>query len=67
MSYRVKLVPSPAVVEPDGNPIAEARVLEISFPGETIATRLGKVNAISGVGIARIMVAGETIRGVALC
>lgn len=67
MTYRVKLVPLPIVVDPDGTPVAEARVLEISFPGETIATRLGKVNAISGAGIARIIVAGKIIRGVALC
>lgn len=67
MRYQVKIVPSPTVVDSDGNAVAAAHVLEISFPGDSIKTRVGRTNVITSAGIAKIMVAGETIRGVPLC
>lgn len=42
-------------------------MLEIIFPGETIDTTAGPVSVIVGAGVAKINVAGETIRGVPLC
>lgn len=67
MNYRVRIVPAPTVVDLDGNAVAAAHVLEISFPGERIDTRAGRANVVTGPGVAKIMVAGETIRGVPLC
>ena len=67
MNYRVRIVPSPTVVDADGNAVANAHVLEISFPGDSVETRIGRTNVITGAGVAKIMVAGETIRGVSLC
>ncbi len=67
MFYRVRIVPSPTVIDADGKPVADARVLEIVFPGDSIDTPTGRVNFIVGAGVAKISVAGETIRGVPLC
>jgi len=67
MSYRVRIAPLPTVVDNSDVPVGNARVLEIIFPGDTINTAVGRVNVIVGAGTAKIMVDGETIRGVALC
>jgi hypothetical protein len=65
--YRVQIAPRPIVIDASGLPIADASVIEISFPGEAIETRTGPMNVIVGAGIARIIVAGEIIRGVPIC
>jgi hypothetical protein len=65
--YRVKLVPSPIVIDADGLPVANSHVVEIVFPGDTIETALGKVNTIVGPGTAKIIVGETTLRGVPLC
>lgn len=65
--YRVRIVPTPIVVDISGTATADASVLEISFPGDFIDTPTGRVNVIVGPGVAKITVAGETIRGVPLC
>lgn len=67
MFYRVRIVPVPTVIDADGEPVADTRVLEIIFPGDSIDTPTGRVNFIVGAGVAKISVAGETIRGVPLC
>jgi hypothetical protein len=55
------------VIDADDQPVPNSHVLEISFPGDTIATVLGKVNIIVGPGVAKIIVNDTTFRGVALC
>jgi hypothetical protein len=67
MSYRVQITPRLIVINADGLPVEDAQVLEISFPGDTIDTPTGRVTILVGAGVAKIRVAGETIRGVALC
>ncbi|MCE7798187.1 hypothetical protein LWE61_16730 [Sphingobium sufflavum] len=44
-----------------------SHVLEILFPGETIETPQGPVNALVGKGIAKIFVGEATIPGMPLC
>lgn len=67
MFYRVRIAPTPTVINAEGEPVAAAHVLEIMFPGDLIDTPSGRVNCIIGAGVAKILVAGETIRGVPLC
>ena len=67
MFYLVRIAPAPTVVNADGGPVAEARVLEIIFPSEVIDTNTGPINVFVGAGVAKISVDGETIRGVPLC
>jgi hypothetical protein len=66
-SYRVKLTPSPMVVDADDQPVPNSHVVEINFPGDAIETALGKVNTIVGPGAAKIIVGDTTFRGVVLC
>ena len=66
-TYRVQLVPLPAVVDAEGLSVANSHVVEIVFPGDTIETMLGPVNTIVGPGAAKILVGESTIRGVPLC
>lgn len=67
MTYRVRIVPSPTVVDSDDAPVAGAQVLEIIFPGDTIEMAIGRVNIIAGAGTAKIMVAGKILRNIPLC
>ena len=67
MTYRVQITPLPIISATDGLPVPNSHVVEISFPGDTIETMLGRVNTIVGPGIAKIIVGDTTIRGVALC
>lgn len=67
MTYRVQITPRPIVIDTDGLSVPNSHVVEISFPGDTIETMLGRVNTIVGPGIAKIIVGDTTIRGVALC
>ena len=67
MIYRVQLVPQPIVIDADGLPVANSHVFEITFPGDAIATALGRVNTIVGPGVAKILVGDITVRGVPLC
>ncbi|GHH26354.1 hypothetical protein GCM10008023_40820 [Sphingomonas glacialis] len=66
MSYRVKLVPRPVVIDADGLPVPNSHVVEITFPGDAIETALGRVNTIVGPGTAKVLVGDATIRGVRL-
>lgn len=66
-AYRVKLVPSPMVIDAKGKPVPNSHVVEITFPGDTIETMLGPVNTIVGPGAAKIIVGETRIRGVPLC
>lgn len=66
-TYRVQLVPFPAVIDADGLPVAHCHVVEIVFPGDTVETALGPINRIVGPGVAKILVGDATIRGVPLC
>jgi len=65
--YRVKLVPSPMVIDAAGVPVPNSHVVEITFPGDTIETMLGQVNTIVGPGAAKVIVGETRIRGVPLC
>jgi hypothetical protein len=67
MTHRVRLAPKPIVVDVDGEPVADALVLEISFPGDTVVTPAGRMNVVIGAGSAKIMVGGKTLRGISLC
>ncbi|QYE37159.1 hypothetical protein KZX46_22535 (plasmid) [Polymorphobacter sp. PAMC 29334] len=67
MSYRVRIVPIPTVIDDSDAPVVTARVLEIIFPGDTIETAAGRINIIVGAGTAKIMVAGKILRSVPLC
>lgn len=67
MEYRVKLLPRLCVIDADEQPVADAHVIEISFPGDVIQTLHGRVNTITGAGSAKIIVGDATIRGVPLC
>jgi hypothetical protein len=67
MIYRVQLVPQPIVIDADGLPVANSHVVEITFPGDTIETAMGRVNTIVGAGVAKILVGDVTVRGVPLC
>lgn len=67
MDYRVKLVPRLCVIDADEQPVDDAHVIEISFPGDTIDTLHGRINTITGAGTAKIIVGDLTIRGVPLC
>ena len=66
-AYRVKLVPYPMVIDVVGTLVPNSHVVEITFPGDTIETMLGSVNAIVGPGAAKIIVGEARIRGVPLC
>lgn len=55
------------VIDADGLPVSNSHVVEITFPGDTIETMLGRVNTIVGSGVAKILVGDVTIRGVPLC
>ncbi|WBO24472.1 hypothetical protein [Sphingomonas abietis] len=66
-TYRVQLVPFPAVIDADGLLVANSHVVEIVFPGDRVETALGPVNTIVGPGTAKILVGETTIRGVPLC
>ena len=66
-AYRVKLVPSPMVIDAMGKSVPNSHVVEITFPGDTIETMLGPVNTIVGPGAAKIIVGETRIRGVPLC
>lgn len=66
-TYRVQIAPRPIVIDEIGLPVEDAVIIEIAFPGETMETPTGPSNVIVGAGIAKITVAGETIRGVLLC
>ena len=66
-AYRVQLLPAPVVIDADSHPVANAHVVEILFPGDTIDTTLGKVNTIVGPGTAKIIVDDVTYRGISLC
>ncbi|MGY2737226.1 hypothetical protein [Sphingomonas sp. UYP23] len=67
MFYRVRISPTPTATDAEGKAVADTRVLEIMFPGDHLDTPTGRVNFIVGPGVAKISVAGETIRGVPLC
>lgn len=67
MSYRVQIVPRPIVIDDDGLPIPNSHVLEIIFPTDTVDTAAGPTSSILGAGIAKILVADVTVRGVGLC
>ena len=67
MIYRVQLVPQPILIDPDGLPVANSHVVEITFRGDAIETALGRVNTIVGAGVANILVGDITVRGVPLC
>lgn len=67
LPYRVQLVPRLMVIDADGLPVSNSHVVEITFPGDTIETMLGRVNTIVGSGVAKILVGDVTIRGVPLC
>jgi hypothetical protein len=67
MIYRVQLVPQPIVIDADGLPVPNSYVVEITFPGDTIETAMGRVNTIVGAGVAKIIVGDSTVRGVPLC
>ncbi len=67
MSYRVRIVPSPTIIDDDDAPVIGARVLEIIFPGDTVDTGSGRLNIIVGAGTAKIMVAGKILRSILLC
>lgn len=67
MFYRVRIAPAPTVIDALGEPVADARVLEITFPSDSIDTPTGRVNFVVGAGVAKISIAGETIWGVPLC
>ena len=65
--YQVKLVPIPMVIDAEGSPVPNSHVVEITFPGDTIETMLGRVNTIVGPGAAKVIVGEARIRGVPLC
>lgn len=65
--YRVRVAPLPVVIDEHGEAVAEARILEIVFPGETIETPGGRMPVLVGAGVAKILVGAITIRGVPLC
>lgn len=67
MLYRVQLMPQPIVIDTDGLPVPNSHVVDITFPGDTVETALGRVNTIVGPGSAKILVGDGTIRGVPLC
>jgi hypothetical protein len=67
MDYRVKLLPRLCVIDAQDQPVADAHVLEISFPGDVIHTMHGRMNTIAGAGAAKIIVGDVTVRGVPLC
>jgi hypothetical protein len=66
-AFRVRISPRPTVIDMTGIPVDDALVIEITFPGDTIDSATGPINVITGSGIAKITVGGETIRGVSLC
>ena len=65
--YRVRIAPVPTVIDPEGLPVDQGQVLEISFPGDPIDTPIGRSNVVVGAGVAKIMVDDATIQGVPLC
>ena len=65
--YRVCIVPVSTVIDAEGVPLDHAQVLEISFPGDTIGTPIGRSNIVVGAGVAKILVGDATIRSVPLC
>ncbi|EIZ77299.1 hypothetical protein WSK_4139 [Novosphingobium sp. Rr 2-17] len=67
MDYRVKLVPQLVILDAEGQPVDNAHVIEIAFPGASIETLHGRVDTISGQGSAKIIVGDTTYRGVPLC
>ncbi|TCP65088.1 hypothetical protein C8J43_11430 [Sphingomonas sp. PP-CE-1G-424] len=67
MSYRVQIAPRPIVIDDDGLPVPNSHVLEIIFPTDSIDTAAGPTSSIIGAGIAKILVADVTVRGVGLC
>lgn len=67
MTYRVRIAPTPTVIDDNDTPVIGARVLEIIFPGDTIDTAAGRINIIVGAGTAKIMLAGKILRSIPLC
>lgn len=67
MTYRVRIAPLPIVIDAEGEAIGDASVLDVTFPSELIDTPTGRASVIVGPGVAKITIAGETIRGVPLC
>lgn len=66
-AYRVRIAPVPTVVDLEGALVQKSRILEITFPGETVDTSSGPRNVVVGAGVAKILVGDITIRGVSLC
>jgi hypothetical protein len=67
MDYRVKLRPRLHVLDATGQPVPDAHVIEIAFPGASIQTPRGCVERITGQGSARIIVGDILSEGVPLC
>jgi len=67
MIYRVRIAPVPTVIDDNNMPVADARVLEIIFPSDTVDTATGRINIIVGAGTAKVLVAGKVLRSIPLC
>ena len=65
--YRVRIFPTPLVIDRQGTPVADAFIVAIHFPRAVTATSAGHVPVVTGAGNARILVGNATIRGVPLC
>lgn len=65
--YRVRIVPTPAVIDAQDTILTDAQVLEIRFPGDRVETPGGDTPVVAGAGAARIRIGAITIRGVPLC
>lgn len=67
LGYRVRIFPAPVVIDEQGRSVADAFVVSIRLPRETTDTLAGRVAAVTGADVAKILVRGTAIRRVPLC
>jgi len=67
MPYQVKVAPTPHVVDQNGHPVTDSKVLSVKFPSQSYATAEGEEHFLSGPGKAVVRVGKVKIHNVPLC
>ena len=65
-AFRVRVASCP-FVEDEARRSVSGVVIDIRFPGEIIETPTEKLEVIPGLGVTKILVDDQVIRGVPLC
>jgi hypothetical protein len=67
MPYQVKLVPTPHVIDQNGQTVTGSKVLSVEFPSQSYPTAEGDEHFLTGPGKAVIRVGKVKIHDVPLC